>query len=44
MLASPQPGEPGRWAVEGRNCTNGTRAFEALLHWQPSSPQGLSPI
>ncbi|NLS79269.1 MAG: hypothetical protein GXY76_18630 [Chloroflexi bacterium] len=35
ILASPRPEEPGLWAVEGRNCANDTRAFEALLQWRP---------
>jgi acyl-ACP thioesterase len=25
---------PGLWALEGLNRTNGTRAFESLLHWR----------
>ena len=34
ILVNPIDHEPGLWALEGFNRTNGTRAFESLLHWR----------
>ena len=34
ILVNPIEHEPGLWALEGLNRTNGTRAFESLLHWR----------
>ena len=34
VLVNPVIHDPGLWALEGRNITNDTCAFEALLRWQ----------
>ncbi len=34
ILVNPAGHDSGLWAVEGRNITGGTRAFEAALRWQ----------
>jgi acyl-ACP thioesterase len=34
VRVNPTSQDAGLWAVEGRNVTNNTRLFEALLHWQ----------
>ena len=34
ILVNPTKHDAGLWALEGRNCSNYTRAFEALLRWQ----------
>jgi medium-chain acyl-[acyl-carrier-protein] hydrolase len=34
ILVNPIEQIVNMWAVEGRNCSNNTRAFESLLHWQ----------
>jgi acyl-ACP thioesterase len=34
VLVNPVEDQPGVWALEGRNLTNDTRAFEAALRWR----------
>jgi acyl-ACP thioesterase len=34
ILVNPVAGEANRWAVEGRNLSNNTIAFQALIGWQ----------
>ena len=34
ILVSPPEEDSGLWALEGRNRSNNTRAFESVLHWR----------
>jgi acyl-ACP thioesterase len=34
ILVNPTAQDAHLWSLEGRNCSNNTRAFESLLRWQ----------